>query len=54
MDTCTHLISEIQNQGPQSGFFLQLGDSMTRGQVSSSINKGIKGGEKEEEKYPYL
>lgn len=30
---------------------LQLGDGMTKGQVSSSINKRIKEKKKEEEKY---
>lgn len=53
MDTWTHLISAIQNQQPQ-WVFLQLGDSMTRGQVSSSVSQEVKGGKRGRNVCPYL
>lgn len=40
--SCVHLISAIQNHGPQGGlFFLHPGDGMTRGRVSSSVGRGL-------------
>lgn len=45
--SCVHLISAIQNQGPQGGlFFLHPGDGMIRGRVSSSVGRGLIKGNK--------